>query len=169
MKNKLPIIILGLIGIILIAGGSYYFYQKYQIKQTAEITTIKPQLTIKLVRISNTKIEIYLSPVEKSVEISAFQLNGKLSGVTNDSDVVLEINKDLQNQAWSFPIAKIENGELKIAGFRLGNSPYTLTDNFYLGTVSSTNNTDLGIAINNTDTVFYSSDALTKIPYNSNE
>lgn len=133
-----------------------------------------PLITIKTkaYELTNEKgVQIYLSSNNGSTEISAFQMKFALPKDIKKENIEIKVNPDLESQAWKFPIARFEEEDgspvIKISGFRLGNSPYVVKGNLLIGTVSTKDGLSVPLTLDLPNTLLYSSDAVTKIPFDT--
>ena len=143
------------------------------------VATEAPLITIKTKAygLSDEKgVQIYLSSNTKTVEVSAFQIKFLLPNGISKDNLTIKINPQLEAQAWKFPIARLEEENdifvVKLSGFRLGNSPYVIQGNLLIATVyKTTSSTEdeagLTLTLDSENTLLYSSDAVTNIPFDT--
>jgi hypothetical protein len=180
LNRKVPPYFLVAFLVVLVVGIlSYLLFFKniFPVKfapKGSPVVTEKPQITIltKKYELSNEKgVQVYLSSIDGNTEVSAFQMKFLLPKGTTKDDVVIKVNPGLEEQAWKFPIARFEEEDgspvVKFSGFRLGNSPYVVKGNLLLATISTKTISDLTLTLDTSNTLLYSSDAVTKIPFNS--
>lgn len=176
MKLDKKIIIGGIVAAILLSlalGYVLFGRNLFSLKDFVSQTQTKKQpedkpLTVTLKAVQDgggQKLEIYLS-AKKPVDLAAFQFRASLPPSISDDDLSLTTNLELKQQAWTFPIARIEAGEVKLAGFRLGNSPYQIGHELLFATLTTGSKTPLSLTINHDDSIFYAADATTQIPFN---
>jgi hypothetical protein len=180
LNRKVPPYFLFSAIVVLVIGVLAYltFFQKLLpfkfVPTKTSIPTETPKVTIKTVPYEQTNgkgVQVYLSGTEGAVEVPAFQLELSLPQIAEADNVIVKINPQLESQGWKFPIARFENensrGLVKISGYRLGNSPYEIKGNLLIVTITTKDNEILPFEVNQENTVLYSSDAVTKIPFNT--
>lgn len=125
-------------------------------------------LSLKTINGTNTneqQIQVFLSAV-KPTEIVAFQLKINRNSSIESKDLTLEINPELKNQAWSFPIARIEDNNIKISAFKKGNAPYQVEKEILLATLINKSGQNISLGVDNTETIFYAGENVSlKIPF----
>ena len=149
--------------ILVFTGMGFYFYRvRREVKQNLVSSA---QTKISIVNTDNA-VKLYLSnnQVDKKPAISAFQIHLKTTLAPDEYE--LKINPILQNQNWTFPLVKKETGELKVSGFRMGSTPYEITDSGILFfTLVPKTTKDAGVEIIKANTLFYDSNAQPTISY----
>jgi len=160
--KKVAILIAGLFFLLVVDIGYYYYQTRRETKQNLTSTT---QMKVSLVKVDNMA-KLYLSNNQTDIKptISAFQIHLTTSLPADKYE--LKINPILQNQNWTFPLVKKEANELKISGFRMGSTPYEITDSGVLFfTLIPNTQKAINIEVVKANTLFYDSNAQPTITY----
>jgi len=177
-KNKKILVLL----VLVVAAGLVYFFLSQ--KQEGVFTVQKPKqmmeenlLSVSAENVSDeegNKIVVYLNPLKENVSMAAFSFKATLKQDSITKTAKLIKSQKLVDDAWSFPIFRFNNPEevegqqiVEVAGFRLGNAPYYIAEKIPLFEIQQDNlSVSLPeIMIDRENTKFYSSDAVTELPY----
>ncbi len=178
-NNKIIIYSIITLAVILIFTWTlkitYNISPKTNIKQAGETKSAQIKIGVKVIEINDKKkIAIYIKPI-KDTTLSAFNIGATIQQKGINSNVKLEKPETMIDQSWSFPILKVINNTTKkdnitieISAFKLGNTPYTISDETviaYLPIEQEYTNSPVSININTENTNFYAADAVTEILY----
>ena len=165
-KRTLIISIIVFVLVAVLVSTGFYFYKYGFVPRLSKVTKVQPPLKILLVS-DEVSVKLYVSPNTSSqVEVSAFQI--QLQANTDTGILDIKTNTLLEDQGWTFPLVKKEGETIKIAGFRLGNTPYVVGEKgMLIATVANNSGSPISFTadIVTENTIFYSSDAITKIDY----
>lgn len=148
--------------LVLVSAIVNFYQTRQEVKQDLNSTV---QMKVSLVHADNTA-KLYLSnnQTENKPIISAFQIH--LTTSLSSDEYELKINPILQNQNWTFPLVKKEGNELKISGFRMGSTPYEITNSGILFfTLIPNTNKAININLVKNNTLFYDNNAQPTITY----
>lgn len=120
------------------------------------------------------KIALFIKPF-KDFTLSAFSIRARVTQKGLTPKTKIEKSEKLSDAGWSFPMFKMLEDKsssdsfiVEIAGFRLGNSPYTISSETafaYLPIDQKDAKYPVSISIDREKTKFYASDATSKINY----
>lgn len=155
---------LGIFTVLALATGWLYYYQKRTTSLT-QTENFSAQMKVSLVK-SDNSVKVYLSSNQgdQNPAISAFQFDIKTSLLPDEYE--LKLNPLLQNQNWTFPLVKKEDGQLKVSGFRMSSTAYDIPDTGILFfTLTPSEGMTITPEIVTQNTIFYDNNAQPTITY----
>lgn len=179
-KNKKIILIFSFLAvIILVLGLVSVFIQKNKLLQLPILPEVKEEKSLMLDTEVKTVdgqsvIDFFISPNKEELTMAAFTYKAivKNNGIGDQSKVIK--SEKLTKDAWSFPIFRLTNinpqensGEIEVAGFRLGSTPYFITEKTLLFSINIENDSDsnVDLLLDRENTKFFTSDVVTELPY----
>lgn len=175
VPKKPYFLVIAAFGLMIVTGFIFYKYNTGfdLFKETTPPTKIeKEEKKVKLslkredVNTNTSRVFITITPLKEPITLSAFEMS-LISSSVNAKQIKITPNQELTKFAWQFPLTLSENSDtgsvIKISGFRLGNSPFSISEGLVLAVIEVNKNES--VEFNNQNIKFFASDALTIIPF----